>query len=405
VACAVAVLLLAVAATAYAAWGPHGECSERAEPNRHCYVLAAKVAPAEKVDDFIFTVGTQYVHVPQAMWQYENFITQEGWLSYEYPGWIEAGNITGEAPGGEDVHPFVTEVSPNGVWHQYVSPGVIWRFGQQTGPVTYAIFDPGHNGVWHVYWGCCGDITHYGGGIPPYASELEAGTEVSTVGLAQSLGKVWVEQHLAGSGPTTRWPRVTAMTRQADFCTTPLEAPGDFAWGNQEPNNCHDGVLVTEHGGPAGAAAVEGEVGPRITNYARPSGSELDMRTVAEIAASHAGGCTGCAGTALKAQIAKGTFAGAKAITDGSKVSEAESGSDEELAELDSSTAYLVMLKRAKGKPFTPSLPTRAGHPGPKGKVLAYIIDAHTGFVEGTYVGDKAPKIKELGPVTKEKVG
>ena len=86
-------------------------------------------------------------------------------------------------------------------------------------------------------------------------------------------------------------------------------------------------------------------------------------------------------------------------------MSEAESGSDEELAELDSSTAYLVMLKHAKGEPFTPSLPTRAGHPGPKGKVLAYIIDAHTGFVEGTYVGDKAPKIKELGPVTKEKVG
>jgi hypothetical protein len=79
---------------------------------------------------------------------------------------------------------------------------------------------------------------------------------------------------------------------------------------------------------------------------------------------------------------------------------EAAVGGVAEIAEWRQSPAYLVVFKTTNpGGRFIPNVPTPAGHTGPSGTVMALIVDAHTGFVEGRYVGSETPPLNDLGPV------
>lgn len=56
--------------------------------------------------------------------------------------------------------------------------------------------------------------------------------------------------------------------------------------------------------------------------------------------------------------------------------------------------AYLVVLHGN----FRLTMHVPRGHESPQGSVMALIIDAHTGIVEGRYIGNETPNLNSLGP-------
>lgn len=154
-----------------------------------------------------------------------------------------------------------------------------------------------------------------------------------------------------------------------------------------------------DSGGPA-PSAVEG-----LVNYLQPTGPELSVGAIGQLAARYAAEAGDPNPTGLTA--ARGTFAGAQAVLDpGSPMLARPAGAklpDGSTVPPSAATsawlaspAYLVVMR---GR-FTANLPVPRGRALPGGAVYALIIDAHTGFAEARYLGPRAPDPRALGPVT-----
>lgn len=155
-------------------------------------------------------------------------------------------------------------------------------------------------------------------------------------------------------------------------------------------------VLLTHN---SAKAQSEEPANERFTGYQTPTGPELEPLAAASSAANTYARQAGQDGE-LEVKTAHGTFAQAQAVLEEKAPSQAAVGGTPEIAEWRASPAYLVVIEAtAPNATFTPNVPTPPGRTGPSGKVMGLILESHTGFVEGRYVGPNAPKLSELGPV------
>jgi hypothetical protein len=104
--------------------------------------------------------------------------------------------------------------------------------------------------------------------------------------------------------------------------------------------------------------------------------------------------------SALRATTAHADFAAAAAVAEFKEPSEAQYGGPADIAEWRRSSAYIIAMRSTTGALFKPSVPTPRGRSGPSGKVMVVILDSHTGFREGEYIGPKMPTLSRLGVVT-----
>jgi hypothetical protein len=151
-----------------------------------------------------------------------------------------------------------------------------------------------------------------------------------------------------------------------------------------------DGALASSAGSSPGTAASE-----PLTNYATPTGPELSLDTVQQLASKYAQQ----AGDSSPSEISAvhTTFAAAQNNLEAGNTAENGAGSaNGELAEWEKSSAYLVILRGD----FVVNLPVPKGRSLPRGSVYGLILDAHTGFPEGRYVANTTPNLAALGPVT-----
>jgi hypothetical protein len=130
-------------------------------------------------------------------------------------------------------------------------------------------------------------------------------------------------------------------------------------------------------------------------DYPVSAGPVLTPSEAAE-AASRYGRESGESGE-LDISVARGTDGQASALTNGRPVTEPAMASDPRVEAWRQSAAYLVVMT---GRQFSPSVPLKRGAPAPAGSVLALILDAHNGNLEGIDLGSEAPDIAELGDVT-----
>lgn len=143
-----------------------------------------------------------------------------------------------------------------------------------------------------------------------------------------------------------------------------------------------------------GAAAHSGRsVGApesSLGTYVAPIGPELAPTQVQQMALKSAAAANEANPTEMS--LAHGSFAAAQAAMEpGTKAP-----SNATMALWENSSAYIVVMHGQ----FTLDAPTPPGRSSPSGPVMALIVDAHTGFTEGEYVGVSTPDIHSLGPVT-----
>jgi hypothetical protein len=224
-------VLLAVlgAPAAQARWGRE-HCSYEA----HCYGLSGRNIESYggvlASIDYVDTTPIVYegIQTPNADWG-QGFIDEEQWISWpKKPGeWIETGQANGYPYGCCEEHPFYAE-DLQGKYKEYLSPG--------TEPLNtynhYVLFDASHNGVWHIYWGCC-EVGYYGGGWPVYLMQQEAGIEAVTPEQPYNWGK----QEVAASdgGEWTPWSGA-GWSHDPGICITTnadSSAAGNIQWSTQ----------------------------------------------------------------------------------------------------------------------------------------------------------------------------
>ena len=129
--------------------------------------------------------------------------------------------------------------------------------------------------------------------------------------------------------------------------------------------------------------------------YVPASGPELTATAVGRLALGYARS----AGDATPSEVTAtpSTFSSAQAVMDPSSALPLQtSATDAVDGSWLGSPAYLVVMHGH----FVANLPVPEGHPLPSGPVYALILDAHTGFPEGRYLGRTAPDPSTLGPVT-----
>jgi hypothetical protein len=146
---------------------------------------------------------------------------------------------------------------------------------------------------------------------------------------------------------------------------------------------------------PTGPTSTDGE-SERATSYTAPTGPELTPEQAEKIAVGQAREAGESA--ALHVSVARGSFMAAQAVLDGQPPSQAQipPGAAPDTREWLASSAYLVVMQ---GRRFVVNAPVPRGEAEPSGTVMATIVEAHTGFPEGRYVGEEMPKTSELGPV------
>ncbi len=127
-------------------------------------------------------------------------------------------------------------------------------------------------------------------------------------------------------------------------------------------------------------------------NYEAPTGPELSVEAVNQIALRLALNANEPNPTDVAAS--HGSFAAAQAVMDPHSASP-PTPTDPGLSAWLNSSAYLVVMH---GR-FVPPMPHPSGYAAPSGTTMGLIIDVHTGFIEGRYVGSYVPDLSKLGTV------
>jgi hypothetical protein len=146
----------------------------------------------------------------------------------------------------------------------------------------------------------------------------------------------------------------------------------------------------------AGADTAKPEPNQEVFSYTAPTGPELTPVQAAEAGSYYARASAQEAG-ALQIEVAHGTDGQASAVNESRSPDEPATSNSPQIAAWRASTAYLVVIR---GKQFAPSVPLKHGARQPTGTVLALILDAHTGQMEGLNLGPEAPNVAALGQVT-----
>jgi len=124
-----------------------------------------------------------------------------------------------------------------------------------------------------------------------------------------------------------------------------------------------------------------------------PAGPELTLAQVQAAALKFAAIAHEPNPTAVS--VARGSFADAQALVDGNAGADTSPAAGTAGAAA-SEPVFLVVMHGD----FTLNAPRPKGAAEPAGSVMGLILDAHTGFPEGRYVGVEEPQLKALGPVT-----
>jgi hypothetical protein len=143
--------------------------------------------------------------------------------------------------------------------------------------------------------------------------------------------------------------------------------------------------------GPGALSSTTAAAQESLGTSGPPVGPELTSLQIEAVALKFAG----IAQDARPASVsmARGSFARAQSLVDGS------AGANTTPAAGVAGTSEPVFLVVMHGS-FTLNAPRPKGAADPGGSVMALILDAHTGFPEGRYVGAVTPELQTLGPVT-----
>jgi hypothetical protein len=130
-----------------------------------------------------------------------------------------------------------------------------------------------------------------------------------------------------------------------------------------------------------------------FAGYVAPTGPELELSKVQGIALTRASWAQDTEPT--DTQAAQGTFEQVRHVMDPQLVTSAPTSAGEE-AYLHSQALLVVM----HGQFTLDDAPVPKGQPSPTGSVMELIVNAHTGFVEGVYLGEHEPSaLSSLGSV------
>ena len=229
----VALILAIIPASAQARWAS-GTCSAAS----HCYATSHLYGPSELTG--VVANKPLVSNVPE--WPSGAFKSEELWLEFSSkPGWIETGIIAGEGYDCCYTRRFYAQESPGGNFTYYESPEVA-----PGGVNTYSVIqDDGRNGVWNVWWGCGPGVyncwnkaARFGGGLPVYANELEAGLEVSSNTEPEAAGADEVARgNLNGWLPWTGAGYFVNELAFNWFINPADPAAGNIQWGTKPGAN------------------------------------------------------------------------------------------------------------------------------------------------------------------------
>jgi hypothetical protein len=221
-----------MAGSAQARWAS-GTCSA----TTHCYATSHLYGPSELTGVVANKPLVSYV----GEWENGSFKSEELWLEFSTkPGWIETGIIAGEGYDCCVARRFYAQESPGGRFIYYESPE-----GAPAGVNTYSIIqDDGKNGVWNVWWGCgpgvynCWNkVASFGGGLPVYANELEAGLEVSSNIEPEAAG---ADEVARGNPSWLPWTGAGYFVNELAFnwfINPASPGPGNIQWGTKPGAN------------------------------------------------------------------------------------------------------------------------------------------------------------------------
>jgi hypothetical protein len=174
---ALAMLALALPASASATWGGHCTTAE------HCYGVAEweMTGKGEEVKGLSSVIYTSGMYVPNVG---SSFVDNEQWASFPQRKnyWVEDGQEAG-LENCCSLHPFYAYDNKSG-YHETDFPwtveGYTWN--------SYTLEDPENNGTWCARygpsetWGCMS-------GFPKYAKRVEVGAELADESKPENSGK------------------------------------------------------------------------------------------------------------------------------------------------------------------------------------------------------------------------
>ncbi len=134
-----------------------------------------------------------------------------------------------------------------------------------------------------------------------------------------------------------------------------------------------------------------------VESYVAPTGPELSLDQIQQIAVTWA--VRSGEPSPSDISVAHGTFGAAQAVMDPQPLFPQNRSNTPSMPGLEAwlnSTVYLVSMHGN----FTSNGPHPHGHSEPTGTVMALILDAHTGIRDARYIGEAAPNLAQLGPVT-----
>jgi hypothetical protein len=149
----------------------------------------------EEVEADILWVDTEAMYVPEPT-NY-NFIDDETWASWHgYKGWVEVGQTSGwPRETTNELFPFWAYKNSSGTYEEFVNPR---PYGEAANTYNLYQLTDGGSGVWCMKW--AEGTAHCQGGMPGYATVLEAGVEAATNSKPENIGNTQArEMWLGGS--------------------------------------------------------------------------------------------------------------------------------------------------------------------------------------------------------------
>ncbi len=398
-------------------------CSRTPETN-HCYALVESQHEYEGTWVDILTSSDSL-----SGWNEGDRLQNETWASFSGGGWVEVGDTTGSIWSYHTPTPFYFYAG------EYPAGGQNFYEGDfSTGPSIGQWFwvqeqDEG-NGVWCVWIN--GGETQCVGGRPFYTSEVEAGLEAAVNDPVVNNGTLYAwAMNLGGAWSSWARPYYYASVRNgARYCVFPVSwdpnsglgdpggsnlYPTGIAFGTPNNNpNCRkeNGYMSVPLGGeatlgsastlPGPPSAVDGTTATTATaepvaeGYTPASGPTLSngqLQKITQEAAQTAGDAEAASGTVQAVQTPLKTAMSAIEPT-----TTLPSTPTPGYANLLQSSTDLVVLH---GQFALTNAPRPHNVAVPTGSVLELVIDAHTGWIDGVRVGNRAAtNLSDLGAVT-----
>lgn len=373
----IACLGLAVPAGAQAKWGPHNECwIDKADETHHCYAIEEwemSGYPREYGVGALAlfdTATAQNIAVP-------GDVTHEFWIGF--PGnenYIETGQLM---VGPEGAHPFFSSTR-NGAQYTYIAP-YLWPFNRYN---MVQASDGCHCGVWQFYWE--GSLVKTDYGYPAWNTEVDVGMEAGTGHEPDTYGGEEIASIEPPSNSLTElksgYGNHSHVFANGGMCV----ARGYPAWGDINYSTCRSGTKAFARSLSETQPVEKWEEPsePLSPAYTAPTGTELTAKQAKKIAVHYSKRF----GKGAAAATAQGSFAAAQRAVEPEEPEEAVAGVQARVAQ---SRTFAVALHGH----FVAKL-VMHGHAPASGTNMTVIEDAHSGTVEGYYIGNGEPDLAAM---------